>query len=118
MRAGAIKAALLSYGCIVEAVLRSHAEKRDYNFSRDADNRTFGVVIEAWENAHGSKGSVPTELQSVWQDIKDLKNLRNDIHLHKAAKSEPAKWRDTLQKEDTFFENIKLTIKKLKELQS
>lgn len=77
VRAGAIKAKLLLSASIVEAALRAHGEYRGYTFNAKPTRRTFGVVLGAW--------SGQPEVATYWPDLRELQDLRNNIHLFRAA---------------------------------
>ncbi len=81
LRAGLIKSTLFNYGSIAEAALRAIAELRGYDLPNNENHRTFGKVLGAWQLIDESPRE---ELKEVWPSIKELYNLRNNIHLFKA----------------------------------
>ena len=90
-RAGAVKAALLLYGSIIEAALQSHAHARGY--VKPGKRLMFGQVLSAWEKA-GIE-----EFSDVWSDIRLIKDRRNTIHLSAAAADRAAHHRAVLEQE-------------------
>lgn len=83
VRSGVIKASLLLYASIAEAVLRYIAESRKFSLPNNERQRTFGRVLESWE----SYGAATGELKDHWHTLQELKDIRNNIHLFKAAES-------------------------------
>ena len=108
IRAGFVKGALLLVASICEAVLRSHAEKRGYTFPKN-QQRTFGVVLQVW--------SGKPDVSAIYADLKALKDVRNNIHLFKAASAANGNYREVLKTETAMlvtarrlmFELMKLT---------
>jgi len=100
VRAGAVKAAVLIAASIVEAALRALAEARGYNLNQDPKRRTFGNVIRAWEN----NGAPRPEVAEVWSDVKAMHEVRNFVHLHKAAQDVDAAWEQVLQSEQSLLQ--------------
>jgi hypothetical protein len=82
VRAGAVKAAALVCGSIVEAALRHHAERRHLPLPTNLRRRTFGRVLAAWETEPATPHA---DVAAVWADVKRLHELRNNIHLFCAA---------------------------------
>ena len=99
VRAGAVKAAMLVAASIVEAALRTLAEARGYPLNADPRRRTFGNVIRAWENA----GVPRSEVAAIWSDVKAMHEVRNFVHLHKAAQDADAEWSNVLQSEQALL---------------
>ena len=83
VRAGLIKSTLFLYASIAEAALRAIAEIRGYDLPKNEFHRTFGKILGAWQLEDESPRE---ELKEVWSSIKELYNLRNNIHLFKALK--------------------------------
>jgi hypothetical protein len=81
VRSGAIKSALLLCASITEAVLRAHAERRGYRLNPNPNKRTFGNVISSWDSTAARR----VDVAAVWSDVKSLRDVRNNIHLFKAA---------------------------------
>ena len=84
---------------ILEAALRAIAEKRGYPLSQDPKRRTFGNVIRAWE-----LNSLPRqEVAAIWPDIKAMQEVRNLVHLHKAAQEDKS-WEGVLAEEHALLQ--------------
>jgi hypothetical protein len=99
VRGGAVKAALLICASITEAVLRYHAEKRGYKLHSNLRKRTFGNVIAAWET-----NDIPnTDVASIWPDVKSLRDIRNNIHLFKAAGDPTATFENIILEEKNLL---------------
>lgn len=81
VRAGLIKSTLFLYASIAEAALRAIAEIREYELPNNENYRTFGKVLRVWQLKDESPRD---ELKEIWPSIKELYNLRNNIHLFKA----------------------------------
>ena len=82
VRAGAIKTTLFLGASIAEAALRAHAERRGYQLPPNRKHRTMGKVLEAWCTAP----DVPQpELAPIWNDLRELHDIRNNVHLYKAV---------------------------------
>ncbi|HET7230928.1 MAG TPA: hypothetical protein VFJ16_13040 [Longimicrobium sp.] len=96
-RAGAVKAAVLLYGSIIEAALQSHAHARGY--AKPGKRLMFGEVLKAWEKA----GAGARELAEIWDDIQLIKDRRNTIHLAKAAADSDAHHWAVLQREEELL---------------
>lgn len=101
LRSGIIKASLLLYASIAEAVLRFIAESRKYHLPSNERQRTFGRIIESWENTGANVG----ELKDHWEILHELKDIRNNIHLFKAADSNNAEIDYLLINEQRLLEN-------------
>lgn len=95
VRAGAVKAAVLIAGSIIEAALRALAEARGYRSLADPHRRTFGTVIRAWEE----DGRPRAEVAPIWPSVKAIHGVRNFVHLHHAAEGADARWRNMLHSE-------------------
>jgi hypothetical protein len=65
VRAGAIKAAVLMAGSIIEAALRAIAETRGYELNKDPRRRTFGNVLNAWQQ----DGNPKPDVALVWAEL-------------------------------------------------
>lgn len=100
VRAGAVKAAVLIAASILEAALRALAEARNYPLKADPRRRTFGNVIGAWEQ----DGAPRAEVAAIWHHIKAIHEVRNFVHLHKAANSSDAEWGMVLESEQTLLQ--------------
>lgn len=100
VRAGAVKAAVLIAASILEAALRALAEARGYPLNTDPRRRTFGNVIRAWEQ----DGAPRAEVAAIWQDVKAMHEVRNFVHLHKAAHDSDAEWGKVLQSEQALLQ--------------
>ena len=100
VRAGAVKAAVLIAGSIIEAGLRALAEARRYRLHRDPRRRTFGNVIRAWEEA----GQPHADVAAIWPNVKAIYEDRNFVHLHKAAQDVDAGWGVVLQSEQALLQ--------------
>ncbi|MBI3532616.1 MAG: hypothetical protein HY068_09150 [Burkholderiales bacterium] len=107
VRAGAVKAAVLIAASIVEAALRALAEQRGYPLNKDPRRRTFGNVIAAWEDA----GTPRTDVAAIWSQVKSLHEVRNFVHLHKAAGSAEAAWENVLKDERALLDGALNAIK-------
>ena len=99
VRAGAVKAAVLIAASIVEAALRALAEARGYPLNADPRRRTFGNVIKSWEQ----HGEPRPDVAEVWPDVKAIHDVRNFVHLHKAAKDTDAAWGNILLGEQALL---------------
>ncbi|MFO0904270.1 MAG: hypothetical protein U0939_14805 [Pirellulales bacterium] len=95
LRAGFVKAAVLIYASLCEAALRAHAEKRGYTLPANARHRTFGKVIAAWNGQ--------PEVATVWTDLGDLRDMRNNIHLFVAAGNPKADYKNIIAQEATML---------------
>lgn len=113
VRSGVIKASLLLYASIAEAVLRYIAESRKYSLPSNERQRTFGRVLEAWE----SHGAANGELKDHWDTLQELKDIRNNIHLFKAAESNSAGIDFLLINENRLLENSGRLIEMLSKLE-
>lgn len=99
VRAGAVKAAVLMAASILEAALRAIAEARGYALHKDPQRRTFGNVLRAWE-----QGGRPREdIAAVWPEIKGVHEVRNLVHLHKAAAESEVAWAKVLASEESLL---------------
>jgi hypothetical protein len=99
VRAGAVKAAVLLAGSIIEAALRALAEARQYRLPADPRRRTFGTVIRAWEQA----GHPRSDVAEVWPCVKAIHEVRNFVHLHQAAEDADARWFSMLSSEHALL---------------
>lgn len=106
VRAGAIKAAVLVSASIVEAALRAIAEKRKYPLNSDPKRRTLGNVIRAWEK----DGKPRQEVAAIWTQVKAMHEVRNFVHLHKAAKDTDADWAAILSNEEALLSGAQAAI--------
>jgi hypothetical protein len=99
VRAGAVKAAVLIAASIIEAALRTLAEARNYPLNAEPHRRTFGNVIRAWEQ----NGAPRPDVTQIWPDVKAMHEVRNLVHLHKAAKDTDAEWENILRSEKALL---------------
>lgn len=106
VRAGAVKAAILIASSIVEAALRALAEMRGYPLNKDPRKRTFGNVINAWEEA----GAPRPDVVAIWPYVKAMHETRNFVHLHKAAIDTDAAWDNVLKYERSLLDGALATI--------
>lgn len=99
VRASAVKAAVLVAASIIEAALRALAELRKYPLKDDARRRTFGNVINAWEDS----GLPHQDVAEIWSVVKAVHEVRNYVHLHKAAQENEAAWENVLKNEQVLL---------------
>lgn len=99
VRAGAIKAAILIAASIAEAALRAIAEIRSYPLNKEPRKRTFGNVIRAWEQ----NGIPRPEVSAIWPNVIAIHEVRNFVHLHKAAEEADASWENVLKEENNLL---------------
>ena len=59
----------------------------------------FGKVLSAWETGWGRR----PEVAAIWSDLDQLKNMRKNIHLFKAANVPKADYKQLLADEKTMF---------------
>ena len=111
--AGAVKAALLVSASIIEAVLRVVAEARGYDLPNNPKHRTFGAVLRAWKE---NDGSPKPDIASHWDLLEELCEIRNDVHLFKAAGDPNAKFDAVLSQEQALLPNVLKAIDALAEL--
>lgn len=114
VRAGAVKAAVLVAASIIEAALRALAELRGYSLKEDPRRRTFGNVINAWEE----NGAPRDEVTDIWSDVKAMHEVRNFVHLHKAAQENEGAWANVLQSEQTLLEGALNAIKHVSQIKA
>jgi len=100
VRAGAIKAALLICGSIAEAALRYIAEQRSYPLAKNPRHRTYGNVLKAWK---GPAGGPRRDVRSHWGTLKELHDVRNNIHLFKSASDPSAHFEEVLKLESDLL---------------
>jgi hypothetical protein len=100
LRAGFVKAGILICASICEAALRAHAERRGYHGLKKEHQRTFGTVLEAWK-PHKQ------EIIQIWDDLQRLKELRNNVHLFKAARDPNADFRNLNKEEERLRRRTK-----------
>lgn len=99
VRAAAVKAAVLIAASIIEAALRALAEAKNYPLNEEPRRRTFGNVIRAWEQ----NGAPRPEVADIWPAVKAMHEVRNFVHLHKAAKDGNAAWENMLKSEQALL---------------
>lgn len=114
VRAGAVKAAVLMAASILEAALRGLAEARGYPLKADPRRRTFGNVISAWEQ----DGAPRPDVAPIWSDVKSMHEVRNFVHLHKAAKDTDAAWANILQSEEALLSGALKAIEHVSKIQA
>jgi hypothetical protein len=113
VRAGAIKAAVLICASIAEAVLRASAETRGYPLPREPYRRTFGKVLDAWKQEDGKPRS---DVAAIWPTLQNLRDIRNNIHLFKAADDPSASFDTILELEERILADAQAAIRHLSEL--
>lgn len=113
VRAGIIKAAILLYGSIAEAALRSHAEKRGIGLAPEENRRTFGNVIYSWKN---DAAEFPT-IEPIWNDLVALLESRNMIHLFKSIQTEKD-FSDIIRSEEPLLSTGERVIEFLQKIKS
>ena len=106
VRAGAVKAAVLVAASILEAALRALAEARGYALNKEPRRRTFGNVIRAWE----IDDSPRLEVAAIWPDVRAVHEVRNLVHLHKAAGEAESAWTKVLASEEALLAGAKNAI--------
>lgn len=114
LRAGAIKTTGLLCASIAEAALLAHAEHRQYKLPKNPRYRTFGRVLQSWQNEDSSPKS---DIAPIWVCLQSLFSHRNTIHLHKGV-SEEQGFYDFLQDEHAFVGQARAAIKYLKTIES
>lgn len=115
VRAGAVKATVLLASSITEAVLRAHAEKRNYRLHVNPYSRTFGNVIKAWLLSKNPE--IPhSDISDIWSELKGMQETRNNVHLFKAANDSEAVFQRVLELENNTLNNIDKVLLHLKNL--
>mgnify|MGYP001347553785 CR=1 FL=1 len=114
VRAGAVKAAILVAASIVEAALRALAELRGYPLNKDPRRRTFGNVIGAWESA----GVPYPDVTGIWPNVKAMHEVRNFVHLHKAAGDAEAAWEVVLKEERALLDGALIAIESVAKIEA
>lgn len=114
VRAGAVKAAILVAASIIEAALRALAEIRGYPLNKDPKKRTFGNVIYAWEE----EGTPRQDVAAIWPSVKAMHEVRNFVHLHKAAMDADAAWENLLKEERALLDGALTAIKHVSEIEA
>ena len=114
VRAGAVKAAILVAASVIEAALRAHAELRGYSLNKDPRRRTFGNVIRAWEDA----GAPHPDVAAIWAHVQAMHEVRNFVHLHKAAGTADAAWGNVLAEERALLEGALNAIEHVAKIES
>lgn len=99
VRAAAVKAAVLIAASIIEAALRVLAEAKGYPLNDEPRRRTFGNVIKALEQ----NGAPRPDVAEIWPAVKAMHEVRNFVHLHKAAKDGNAAWENMLNSEQALL---------------
>lgn len=96
VRAGAVRTYALLAVSIAEAALAALGEERGLG-RRPGElyDRTFGALLKAWED----DGQPPQEMVAIWQHLQLLKDVRNYIHLSRAAGADEAYWQEILARE-------------------
>lgn len=95
IRSVAIKSALMTMCSIMEAVLLAHAIKCNYQLPPKKYARTFGKILEAWENNLLGKQTLGKYLRL----IKYFKSTRDNFHLTKTVCEDPSFYKKMLEKE-------------------
>lgn len=114
VRAGAVKAAIMVAASIVEAALRALAELRGYQLNKDVRRRTFGNVIGAWEMS----GTPQPDVAAVWENVKAMHQVRNFVHLHKAAGDADAAWESVLINERALLDGALVAIEHVSKIEA
>lgn len=114
VRAGAVKALLLLCASIAEATLRAHAEARGYQLAKDPYKRTFGNVLGAWKTNRGPRPDVA----AIADDLDHLRDVRNNIHLFKAANDPCADFDEVLKKEYGLVSRAEAVVEHLSKMAS
>lgn len=112
VRAGAVKAAVLVAASIIEAALRTLAELRGYPLKEDPRRRTFGNVINSWEE----NGIPRKDVTDIWAAVKAIHEVRNYVHLHKAAQENETVWEYVLKSEQTLLDGALNAINHVSEI--
>jgi hypothetical protein len=114
VRAGAVKAAILLTASIAEAVLRAHAEKRNFQWKDKEEHRTFGKVLNVWKQ----NNQPHPDISEIWKELQGFRDARNNVHLFKAADNPEAVFNRVLEAEEKIFKNIDKVLLHLKKLVS
>ncbi len=114
VRAGAVKSAILMCASIAEAALRSHSEHRGYRLKANPQRRTFGNVLGSWQEADETP---KPEVAEIWQNLQDLHDTRNNIHLYKAV-HDGTSFYAVLESEKEALARAKATLEVLKTIES
>jgi hypothetical protein len=114
LRAGAIKTTALLCGSIAEAALRAHAEHRKYKLPTNPRHRTFGKVLQSWQDTNGAPKA---DVAPIWHCLQGLHGHRNSIHLYKGA-DEEQEFYDFLKTEHSLVGQARTAIKHLRTITS
>lgn len=77
-----------------------------YPLNKDPSRRTFGNVIRAWEEG----GAPRPDVAAIWPSIKTMHEVRNFVHLHKAADDADAAWESVLREERVLLDGALVAI--------
>ena len=96
LRAGAIKAYVLSAVAILDAALAAFGTARGVQRREGEDlyDLTFGQLLGRW----GPDGAPREEIAPIWDKLRLLHGYRNHVHLARAA-DDDAYWQDVLERE-------------------
>jgi len=102
LRAGMIRASVILFGSIAEAVLLDHAAARQMQHPRKgrvtlAGRWTLGTLTNVWATA----GSA--EYDQIRADVESLRDMRNNIHLSRAV-ADRHRWQDVIAAEEALVE--------------
>lgn len=111
-RAGAIKSGQLLTGSIAEGALLAHALHRGYRLPSSASSRTFGKVLNAWTQS----GNPRSDVAPIWPELLRLLDLRNNVHLARAAVHPRASANQLLQDEQQLWTDANTVITRLRAL--
>ncbi|WP_323878521.1 hypothetical protein [Aeromonas caviae] len=83
LRSAFVKSIVLQAASIVEAVLRALAEQRGYKLHKKPSCRTMGNILNAW--CEDDRITPKPDISLHWDLIKEIHDIRNNVHLFKAA---------------------------------
>ena len=119
VRAGVIKSFMLIVASISEAVLRDHAEIRGYRLAPEQHKRGFGNILHAWTFKKKKKPRAPrAEIEKIWDALKELQDIRNNIHIFKAAEDPSSHFFNILDNEKRLIEQAGEVLNHLMTLKS
>jgi hypothetical protein len=111
LRACFLKLILVQYSSIIEASLFSIAQKRGYKLPQKIKLRTFGKILESWENA-GKR-----EIGVVWTELTMFKKYRNSIHLYTEIPDSKEGITSLISKEQSLLDKIDSVIDVLRSIE-
>ena len=113
LRAGAIRTFVLLTVSIAEAALAALGEERGLGRKpNEIFDRTFGQLLNAWRH----EGQPRPEIAEIWDNLQLLKDVRNYIHLPKAAGNDAAHWREILAREQEIVAACEAVTDRLRDL--